>query len=98
MTEVKLIKVYRDENKAGGLRTNEVVGQLNSYVEVGSRIVIAAKPLGAGDVRVIQTSPITAIEDKEDNVNIHHTKSGSIYSLEYLKEDPDAEDVSLKIN
>lgn len=98
MTEVKLIKVYRDENKAGGLRTDEVVGQLNSFVEVGSKIVIAAKPLAEGDVRVIQTSTITAIEDKEDNVKILHTKSGSIYSLEYLKEDDGFIDALLDMN
>lgn len=81
--KVKLTKIESTHNN---LRTNDMIGEMICLPEVGRGIVVLNdQPLDptVGDHRKIETSPVTEILEKSDNMYKFKTLN-SIYRLDIL--------------
>lgn len=79
----KLIKVSRPD-VAGGLRTNDVIGDILTPLKVGLSFSLIAKPINPeADCRIVQTTPVTGIK-VEGQISEFTTQTGSVYKLEEL--------------
>lgn len=73
--KVRLTKIESSHNN---LRTDIVEGDLLYWPGVGESIIVTAKPLVEGGMRLVRTSPVSKIEG-----DLFHTLN-SVYRLERL--------------
>jgi len=52
-------------DNVGGLRTNQIEGFCAALPKVGHTFLMTAPPLEAGNMRVIETSPVVEVTDLE---------------------------------
>jgi len=79
------LKVISRPDVPGGLRTTEVIGDLQGDVVVGSTICVLGDPLEEGySIRCINTSPVEIITQVGTDHVQAITETGSVYELTYL--------------
>jgi hypothetical protein len=57
------VRLTKLQSTNTNLRTNEVVGETDCWLTVGSPFVMTATPLVCGDVRIIETSLVTEVTE-----------------------------------
>jgi hypothetical protein len=67
----------------GGLRTNEVIGDMTRLPSPGERFYMTAPPLEGGTIRAISTSLVLTIDQKDANTYEIHTEN-SVYRITVL--------------
>ena len=78
------IKLEKISTNKGGLRTSVVEGKCESLPKVGQTFIMTAPPLEAGDLRVIETSFVTEIQDFQEMIKFKTQNSS--YELTFVNE------------
>jgi hypothetical protein len=78
------VKLTRITSSHDNLRTTDVVGEASAPPTVGHRFVMTAAPLEAGDIRIVDTSPVQSVEADGDFYTFRTLNS--VYTLSVLPE------------